>query len=451
MRGAAGQQHRLHRDPDRRHRHHGQGLVRRGRWGERLDRGAPGRSRRGLRRQLRRPHHPVRSPHGADAGGQRLARQPDGLGGGGPEVPLPVDVPDRAVPARPERPVHRRAGSVQVRERGADLADRQRRPDAQRKEQAGSLGRPHHQGQHQRRVLQHHLHGRAEPEGLERDLGRHRRRVGAGDPRRRQDLAERHAERPARVGAREHGRGVPPRSRDGLRRGDPLQARRLPAVRLQDERLRALVEEARRGDPGEPLRSRGARGPDPPRAPVRGWRIRHLRVLRRRGELAVAPAQPAGRPDPRPDGQGSRPRGGHPRARLLGARRHRPARAARRRSGPRRAAPLHAARRGAVPRAGLRAAAEPRRHRREPAQRGDRVFLPEGQARRRGDPRHPRRPGFARAPLLHPPEGSGRFAQGGGGAESLRLGSSLSRRPPLQGARLLGREHTWSPRGPRAL
>src|SRR5437773_7384958 len=38
------------------------------------------------------------------------------------------------------------------------------------------------------------------------------------------------------------------------------------------------------GDPGEPLRSRGARGPDPPRAPVRGWRIRHLRVLRRSEE-----------------------------------------------------------------------------------------------------------------------------------------------------------------------
>src|SRR2546430_15091524 len=64
--------------------------------------------------------------------------------------------------------------------------------------------------------------------------------------------------------------------------GDALQARRLPALRVQDERLRPLLEEDRDRDSRDAFRARGARGSRAPRAAVRRYRVRDVRVVRRR-------------------------------------------------------------------------------------------------------------------------------------------------------------------------
>ena len=60
---------------------------------------------------LRPAHRPGARRHG-------LARQPDGLGRRGHEVPLPVDLPDRVLAARPERALRRRQRAVPHDERG---------------------------------------------------------------------------------------------------------------------------------------------------------------------------------------------------------------------------------------------------------------------------------------------------------------------------------------------
>ena len=65
------------------------------------------------------------------------------------------------------------------------------------------------------------------------------------------------------------------------------------------------------------LRPRDPRRSEARKAPVPRHRARHLRVVRRRGQLAVAAAEPAGRAGARHQGRAARPRDCNARARLL--------------------------------------------------------------------------------------------------------------------------------------
>ena len=106
-----------------------------GRLRERLHRAQPGRSPGRVRRLLRRPDHALRPPHRTGARHHGLAREPDGLGRGGDEVPVPVDVPHRLLSPRPEGPLRRRAtASSAPTDEGQTLGADQRRPHAERPE-----------------------------------------------------------------------------------------------------------------------------------------------------------------------------------------------------------------------------------------------------------------------------------------------------------------------------
>ena len=213
---------------------------------------------------------------------------PMGWGADGHEVPLPVDLPDR----RP-RPTTRTslyaAGNVLFRttERGLELGGDLPRPHAQRRLEDGAVGRPHHQGQHERRVLRDDLRPRRVAARREGPVGGLRRRPRPRDARRREDLDERHPEGDARVVAGQPDRRVAARPRHRLGRGEPLQARRLPAVRLRHDRLRRDLA-AGGGRPARRLlRARRARGPEAARPPLRRHRDRRLRLVRRRRLLAA--------------------------------------------------------------------------------------------------------------------------------------------------------------------
>ena len=101
LRRAAGQLDGVHVEPGRQLRT-GHLLLRRRRRRERLHRARSARSRRLLRRQLRRPADALRSPHRPAAQHQHLARQPDGLRIGRHHRTLPVDVPDHLLAGRQE-------------------------------------------------------------------------------------------------------------------------------------------------------------------------------------------------------------------------------------------------------------------------------------------------------------------------------------------------------------
>ena len=77
----------------------------------------------------------ARPPHRPGARDHRLARQPDGLGRRGHEVPLPVDLPHRGLAARPERALRRRRTSSSAR-RTRDRAGRRSAPTSR-----GTTGR----------------------------------------------------------------------------------------------------------------------------------------------------------------------------------------------------------------------------------------------------------------------------------------------------------------------
>ena len=115
-----------------------------------------------------------------------------------------------------------------------------------------------------------------------RHLGRHRRRPRAADARRREELAERDAEGDPGVDPHQLARRFAARQGDRLRRGDDVPVRRLPALPLQDERLRQDLDEDRPRHPGQRLHARHPRGPGAPRPALRGHGARPLRLLRRR-------------------------------------------------------------------------------------------------------------------------------------------------------------------------
>ncbi len=400
---------------DRRHR---PGAARRRR--ERVHRGEAGRPqycRRRLDRHRARdgPPHPLRSPQWSGAHHQRVARavrhgQPTRR----PSLPLPVDVPGLLLALGPARAVDRRQPHLPLDRRGPHVGERERGPHAQRPEQARPVGRPHHARQHRGRGLLHDLRAGRVAARARRAVGRHRRRARPPLARPRQDLAGGDAARSGRVGARQRAGALGPRRGHLLRGRHPLQARRHPPVPVPHGRLRAHVDgyhgRAARGR----VHARHPRGPDAPGPPLRRHRERRVGVGRRRRGLAAPAVQPAGGADSRPDREGHRPRGRHPRPRVLDPRRPHPAApdgggGARRRCAPVRTAPDGALARVSRPR--LEARSRPRggvpdggvdrlrlpagrdadrreegaaaRRRREPAEWRHRPLLAERGARRR--------------------------------------------------------------------
>ena len=131
----------------------------------------------------------------------------------------------------------------------------------------------------------HGVHDRRVAEGEGDDLVGLRRRVHPAHARRRQDVDERDAEGSRRLHARLAHRGVAARGRHGVRGGEPLPARRSPAVHLRHERLRQDVEADRRRDRRHRVRARGARGPGAEGTALRRHRARRLGLVRRRRAL----------------------------------------------------------------------------------------------------------------------------------------------------------------------
>ena len=163
-------------------------------------------------------------------------------------------------PTDPEHALRRLAARLEVDQRRPELDADQPRPHAPRSEDDGRLRRPDHEGPHRRRDLRDDLHDRAVAEGRERHLDRLRRRLRAGDARRRHDVEERHAEGPRRVRAHQPDRGVAVPRRHRLRRGEPLPAGRLQAVRLPHRRLRRDLDDDHERHRAERFRARDSRG-----------------------------------------------------------------------------------------------------------------------------------------------------------------------------------------------
>ncbi len=144
---------------------------------------------------LRRDPRALRDVHGPRPQRQRMAGQPGRLGGGGPPLPLPVDLPHphlaplrraglRGQPARPRD-----------HERRPELGGHQPRSDLGRRDQATKDGRAH------TRRLESHVRGgplrhRRVARRGGRDLGGVQRRAHSRDPRRRRDVDERYGEHP---------------------------------------------------------------------------------------------------------------------------------------------------------------------------------------------------------------------------------------------------------------
>ncbi len=102
-------------------------------------------------------------------------------------------------------------------------------------------------------------------------------------------------------------RALAVRRRHRLCRRNALQARRLPALSLRDQRLRPTWTRIDGGIPAHDF-TRVIRA-DPERAgpALRRHRNRPVRLVRRWRHLAALPAQSAGRADPRTADQGQRP------------------------------------------------------------------------------------------------------------------------------------------------
>ncbi len=244
-----------------------------------------------------------------------------------PEVPLRVG---RAAPHLAPRPQHHLRGQpapASHHQRRAELGRDQPRPDAQRQDAAEELRRPHAR-QHRRRVHRRGLRHRRIPARTRSHLGGHQRRPRAGDARRRQVVDQRDQEpaRPAALGQRAQHRALE------VRRGHGVSHRGLPpgeqprSVHLQDHRLRPHLEGDHRRHSQEhaQLRQGDLRRSRAPRPALRGHRERHLRVVRRRRELAAAADGSAARAGVGHRGAAALQRPGdlHLRARLLHPRRH---------------------------------------------------------------------------------------------------------------------------------
>ena len=160
---------------------------------------------------------------------------------------------------------------------GQSLDARQPRPDATRPVDHGSVGRADHARPDRRRNLRHGLHAGAVPEGRAGDLGRLGRRRRARDAGRGPQLDEGDARRPARFHAHQPDRRLVARSGRRVPRGQSLSARRSRAIRLQDVRLRQVMDQDRRRPASRRLPAGDSRRPGPPRPAVPRHRDRGLR------------------------------------------------------------------------------------------------------------------------------------------------------------------------------
>ena len=186
---------------------------------------APDRATTTAPRQTRDRHRLAR---GARAGARRR----------GAEVPLPVDLPDRLLAARPDDALrHLATSSSARRDEGKSwevISPDLTRNDPETLEPSGGPITRDNSGAENYGTIFAFVESPHEPgffwagsdDGLmhvSEDGGK---------------LGERHAARAARMGVDRDHRALAARRRHGLRRRDALQARRLPAVSLQDHRLR---------------------------------------------------------------------------------------------------------------------------------------------------------------------------------------------------------------------
>ncbi len=296
--GDAGSRDRLgaERQPRLRRHHAGRLVRRRGRRGG-IHRARSDRPEHRLRRRVFRHHHPLRSPHGDGTQRVDLPRELLRPRRRGQPLPLPVDGAHRPLAARFQGCLPRRQRAVPHRGRGPDLEGDQPRPHAQRPIEAEMVRRPDHRRQHRGRVVRHDLRRRRVAQGEGSSLGRHRRRPGADDARRRCPLDERHGEHQGDpgVGHREPRRALPLRRRHRLRRRGRPPARRRAAVPLEDDRLRQNLEEPGGEAPSGRLPARRARGSETAGPPLSRHGEGRVVLARRRGHLAGARPEPADR------------------------------------------------------------------------------------------------------------------------------------------------------------
>ena len=118
-----------------------------------------------------------------------------------------------------------------------------------------------------------------------------------------------------------HHRAFDPRPGDRIHVGHQVQARRQPAIPVQDLRLWSDLDPDHRRHPRRRLHSRNSGGPDQAWPPLRWHGDRRVRVIRRRRLVAAASAKHAHRAHLGPGGQGQRPRSRNQRSLLLDTRR----------------------------------------------------------------------------------------------------------------------------------
>ena len=161
-----------------------------------------------------------------------------GIGPGGAEVSIRLDLPHRVLPARPERALRRRQPVVPQHRRGAELGARQSRPHPRRPRQARPLRRPHHARHERGGALLHAVRLRRIPPQAGRALGGVGRRPAAPEPRRGAELARRDAAGAAGMVVHPHRRALASRPGHPLSRRDPVQAGRPRSLSVQDRGLR---------------------------------------------------------------------------------------------------------------------------------------------------------------------------------------------------------------------
>ena len=154
-----------------------------------------------LRRQQRIVPRLHESPHGPEPRSPSVSAHVLRRAGERAPRARAVDVPDRLLAGRSQRPLHRDAARVEDDEQRTRLDADQRRPDAARSEDDRPLRRSDHRRHERARGLRDGLRAGAVEDRRQRDLGRIGRRHDSRHARRRQDVDERHAARTCRSSA----------------------------------------------------------------------------------------------------------------------------------------------------------------------------------------------------------------------------------------------------------
>ncbi|MFO0981475.1 MAG: hypothetical protein U1E76_06925 [Planctomycetota bacterium] len=162
--------------------------------------------------------------------------------------------------------VQRRLAHAQ---RGAELGADQPRPEPRGAGGAEEPGRVHRSRSGARQAPRRDLHAGAVAARSGAAVGRHRRRADPRDPRRRQDLAGRHAARARAVVQGVVDGGIALRARHRVRGDQHLPPRRAASARAAHARRRPDLGRDRERHARWCDRERGARGPGAPRPAVR--------------------------------------------------------------------------------------------------------------------------------------------------------------------------------------